>query len=866
MKADSVADLRRIFHGVVSTVGALEGIDRPISDGTDLFVHLVVELLDAKTRREWENSLGRSSEPPSYEALREFLQEQLMTQEVLRAVTGEASGKSSEKSSRSARANHAKSRGADSSRSCPLCKKEHFLAFCEQYKKKSAQERREAVNTHQRCWNCLGRHMVGECASNKTCNKCSGRHHTTLHEAFTTATVISLPAAGSSSSPTVHVAKRPPVECASVLLATARVLVMDRSGARHSVRALVDPGSETSLIAESLAQRLRLPRTPTSVTIFGVGGVQAGFSRGRVALTISARSGQFALAVSSLVLPRLSVYSGRAEGEAGSWPHVQGLELADPEFLSQDPIELLLGAEVYASIVLSDLRRGGPLEPIAQNTRLGWILLGAVGAGHAASVVTSSQCIPVEDLAAVVRRFWEWEEPPSIAMPLSASEQECEDHFLRTHSRLADGRYQVRLPIRAELPDLSFTRRAAARMLEVMAKRFERDVDFRDKYSVFMENYLARGHMSRVPENLSASSGPVCYLPHHGVLKGDGTDAKIRVVFNGSSRTAVCTSLNDALHTGPNLLPVLADVVMRWRRHRFVFVADVEKMYRQVMVHPEDRDLQRILWRKTEGNEFRLNTVTYGLACAPYLAIRVLRQLANDEESRFPLGAEALRRDIYMDDVLTGAASLERSTGVPPTKRTILSQTARLFDPLGWLAPIVIRAKLVIQAAWLQRLEWDAPLAVEEAATWTTLEEELPLVEQIRIPRWFRGDPGSLVKIYGFSDASEQAYAAVVYLRVIEGGLPHISLVMAKTRVAPLKRVSLPRLELCAASLLAKLASHVCSTLSLETSPVFLWTDSTVALSWIRGHPAKWTTFVANRVAEIQRLNRDAKWRHVPGR
>jgi len=205
MKADSVADLRRIFHGVVSTVGALEGIERPISNCTDLFVHLAVELLDAKTRREWENSLGKSSEPPSYEELREFLQEQLMTQEVLRAITGEASGKS-EKSSRAARANHVRSRGPDSSRSCPLCKKEHFLAFCEIYKKKSAQERREVANTHQRCWNCLGRHVVGECPSTKNCSKCSGRHHTSLHEAFSASTAVAIPVAGSSSSPTVHVA------------------------------------------------------------------------------------------------------------------------------------------------------------------------------------------------------------------------------------------------------------------------------------------------------------------------------------------------------------------------------------------------------------------------------------------------------------------------------------------------------------------------------------------------------------------------------------------------------------------------------------------------------------------------------------
>ncbi|KMQ83044.1 hypothetical protein RF55_21106, partial [Lasius niger] len=160
MKSDSAADLRRIFHGVVSTVGALEGIGRPITDGSDLFVHLVIELLDAKTRREWENSLGKSSLPPSYEALRGFLQEQMMTQEVLRVASVEPSAKSSDKTGRAARVHHAKGRGAESNRSCPLCKKEHFLAFCDSYKKKSAQERREIVNTHQRCWNCLGRHMI----------------------------------------------------------------------------------------------------------------------------------------------------------------------------------------------------------------------------------------------------------------------------------------------------------------------------------------------------------------------------------------------------------------------------------------------------------------------------------------------------------------------------------------------------------------------------------------------------------------------------------------------------------------------------------------------------------------------------------
>lgn len=167
MESDPATELRRIFHGVVSTVGALEGIGRPLSNSTNLFVHLVVELFDTKIRREWENSLGKSSEPPSYEELREFLREQLMMQEELKAAAGRSPGKS-DGANRSARAHHAKGRGSDSSRNCPLCRKEHFLAFCNQYKRKNPQERREIVSTHQRCWNCLGRHMIDECSSSKT--------------------------------------------------------------------------------------------------------------------------------------------------------------------------------------------------------------------------------------------------------------------------------------------------------------------------------------------------------------------------------------------------------------------------------------------------------------------------------------------------------------------------------------------------------------------------------------------------------------------------------------------------------------------------------------------------------------------------
>ncbi|XP_070529064.1 uncharacterized protein [Cardiocondyla obscurior] len=177
-----------------------------------------------------------------------------------------------------------------------------------------------------------------------------------------------------------------------------------------------------------------------------------------------------------------------------------------------------------------------------------------------------------------------------------------------------------------------------------------------------MREYEELGHMTRVSD--AEAPAAVCYLPHHGVLKGKGPDSKLRVVFNGSAALSGGESLNNKLFTGPNLLPVLSDVLLRWRRHRVVFTADIEKMYRQIEVHRADRDLQRILWRADRDSPvvtFQLNTVTYGLACAPFLAIRTLNQLAEDEGRRYPLGATVLRRDTYVDDVLAGGDSVEEA-------------------------------------------------------------------------------------------------------------------------------------------------------------------------------------------------------------
>ncbi|XP_076397821.1 uncharacterized protein LOC143266093 [Megachile rotundata] len=618
----------------------------------------------------------------------------------------------------------------------------------------------------------------------------------------------------------------------------------------------------------------------------------------------------------------------------------RGLKLADPDYLAADPVELLLGADVYAHILRSGLRRGRDQEPVAQFTNLGWILLGGLRTGPSVPAMTTLHCSQDDNLSSVLQRFWEWEEPSRAEVPFTTEDQKCEELFVSSTKRLPDGRFQVRLPFNIQpTPQLASTKHAAARMLSAMSRRFALDDGFRLKYKEFMEEYLALRHMTPAPPAPSPVEGRLCYLPHHGVLKSAEGNVKLRVVFNGSARTSTGISLNSCLFAGPNLMSSLPDIILRWRRHRYAFVADIEKMYRQIVVHPDDRDLQRILWELNGTvSEFQLNTVTYGTACAPFLAVRVLHQLANDEEEKFPAGAAALRHDCYVDDILSGASSLAAGRqlqseltavcmaggfplrkwaanhpdlleGVPsshrlaasgvsdlpheehavlgvrwsppddclmmattimadpvPTKRSLLSRVARLFDPLGWLAPVVVLTKMLIQTTWLQQLEWDTPLAPTEATTWINILDDLPVLAAVKIPRWFIGfTPEGNVELHGFADASERAYGAVIYLRTVQNGKISVSLVQAKTRVAPLKRVSLPRLELCAAALLAKLSAHVKMVLGLQAVPTFHWSDSTVTLAWIRGHPTKWATFVANRVAEIQRQSDAVRWCHVPG-
>ncbi|XP_055644340.1 uncharacterized protein LOC129780287 [Toxorhynchites rutilus septentrionalis] len=206
-------------------------------------------------------------------------------------------------------------------------------------------------------------------------------------------------------------------------------------------------------------------------------------------------------------------------------------------------------------------------------------------------------------------------------------------------------------------------------------------------------------------------------------------------------------------------------------------------------------------------------------------------------------------------------------------KRIILSDFARLFDPLGLVGPVIVQAKIFLQDLWKQGCSWTEPLKEELRQWWLIYRSSMVGLTNLRIPRWiaFSNDVVS-AEIHGFCDASEKAYGACVYLRCITvSGSISVNLITAKSRVAPLddtkrkkKKMTIPRLELSSALVLSHLYEKIISSIQISARPQF-WTDSTIVQCWLSSPPSRWHIFIANRVSEIQHLTRSGMWCHIAG-
>lgn len=203
------------------------------------------------------------------------------------------------------------------------------------------------------------------------------------------------------------------------------------------------------------------------------------------------------------------------------------------------------------------------------------------------------------------------------------------------------------------------------------------------------------------------------------------------------------------------------------------------------------------------------------------------------------------------------------------TKRFLISDIAKTYDILGWFSPTIIMVKILFQQLWEQKVGWDDVVPDPICEVWLRWRRELKLLSMKSIPRCYFPKQAIVdtIELHGFSDASETAYAAVAYFCITTtDGRRYVSLITSKTKVAPIKRLTIPRLELCGALILARLLSHLSKIFNVSFDKVHAWTDSTVVLHWLVGNPRRFKTFVGNRISEIVELTPPNIWKHVNGK
>ena len=538
---------------------------------------------------------------------------------------------------------------------------------------------------------------------------------------------------------------------------------------------------------------------------------------------------------------------------------------------------------------------------------------------------------------------------------LLTKEEKRAMNILQNKTKLVNNRFEVGMLWKSDDVKLVNNRPLAVTRLLSTEKRLEKVPEIREIYVSKIDDYLKDGHVKELTKTESSiTTSRTNYIPHHFVLEPN-KPSKIRIVWDASAKFKG-TSLNDHLLKGPDLLNSLVSVLSKFRRGRIAVMADIEKMFHQVLVPAEDREAMRFLWRKDpshEISEYQFLVHPFGMKDSPCCANWALKSCVNtipnipesnslqslspDDRSAV---TEALTKEFYMDDFLSSfdlteeAISTcsnvrevtkercfkvtkwisnepeflralpedqlspkitsydfnqlpsERTLGIrwnptddvfffnmpvkdcKETKRGLLSFLCSIFDPLGFLAPYLVAPKLLLQTLWKEKIGWDDPLPERILKQFKEWQSGLASLQEISIPRWFKFAKVTAdeIELHIFSDASMKAFGAVAYFRTVNEEEINCSFIIGKSRLAPIKGSTTPRLELQAAVLASRIKYCVTEEMDLPMDKTFMWTDSKVTLSYIRNEQKRFSNYVMNRTDEIRKKTDVENWRFVPGK
>ena len=591
-------DAKSFINFVDQHVRSLQSLKIPIANSDAILIPLLVSKLDQNLIREWENKIVTLSKNtlPTYDSFRSFM---LVQAEVINVT------KETKHITRSASQNisyNSKQRtgtySATNTIICPLCHDKHFIYQCPQWLKQDICERIKTIKFLRLCLNCLRKgHFSQNCTSSK-CKFCRKSHNTLLHLNKTSSS--STTSGSSKESEHSDVQSSVMANCATkimsshVLLSTAEVLIADSSGTHHKARILLDSASQSHFITKQFFSKLNLPKQIIDINVSGIGKASSNITH-CASITLHSKYTNYSTSLSCLLIDTIT-----DDIPYQSFPKTlisipQGINLADAHYNESRPIDLLLGANIFWTLITNGYIKLDHNGPILKNTVLGWILSGPI---HIPQQRISTYT--VTSIENQIQALWKLDEFISPTISLSESETYCNQLFMETTRHDHSGRLVVTIPFKKDHLQLGDSKAVAIKRFYSLERRLQREPELKNSYIQFMNEYVTLNHMTKI--NSSNLSSPQYFLPHHPIIRNSSTTTKVRVVFDGSQKTDNGISLNDIQHIGPALQADIYAILLRFRQHTYIVTSDVEKMYREILIEPSQRCYQQIFWRESPSD------------------------------------------------------------------------------------------------------------------------------------------------------------------------------------------------------------------------------------------------------------------------
>ena len=794
-------------------------------------------------------------------------------------------------------------------RSCVYCEAtDHRSSDCN--KVTSVTERKKQLSLKKLCFNCTGgRHRAAECHSKATCQKCKGKHLTSICDK----------------------------ESNQVMLATGErtvtypVVVVKVDGVK--CRALLDTGAGSSYISTTLATKIN--KKPIRKEYRRIDMMMCSTNQ-RIDIyevTVASLKGDFSLAVNTSKVDKevlLSLPNPRYSEMMRKYRYMEGVSMDDVDTKPELPIHMILGASEYTKIKTDTKPRiGNPGEPVAEMTAFSWTIMSPGAESTLNNVyLTQSSTADYEKLCNL--------DVLGLADKPTGDQSSVYEDFKEQLTRNTEGWYETGLLWKNAHPNLDNNKSGSLGRLASLVRKLQRDPELFDEYDNIIQQQLEQGIIERVTAD---PKGREFYIPHKPLVRRLAESTKTRIVYDASAKgSEKSPSLNDCLETGPPLQNLMWNVLVRNRFMPVALTGDMKQAFLQVRIREDNRDALRFHWINdkdpSQVETFRFTRALFGLVQSPFLLGGTIEEHLKSCQDEYPLEVKEVAKSLYVDDVITGANTvqhlqhlkdsaiaifdkvkfqlhkwhsnapeLEDGTATSDeeqtyakqqfaiksndtkmlglswnkgkdtlsitfleekaqtTKRGILRFMASIYDPLGFASPITLQGKLLYRAACEEKMSWDEQLPDQVNKQWLKAEKNLPT--SVEVPRSLAGfrEEIEAIDLHLFGDTSGHGTAAVIYAVVYQQSGVTQGLVAARSQLAK-KGLTIPRLELVSAHMAANLGQNVVDALEgLPVRNVYGWLDSTVALHWIKGQ-GNYKQFVANRVRKIAD-KKFIQWRYI---